>query len=318
MSTEVSYTVESYALYIGVTDSIKKLNPIIKRFGYQFIDIDLAVLEKEFSGLFTVRNNFQNIDSVGIHDVEISIEFLNLIQNHPLFGVSTLVSGKVIFLKKIEDFELKVVDNAMPPPFNELSNFNAFNVSLIRQLRLFKRGEISSPLKFQIIADTRKIIGQLANQNRLGHDEFEISDSDVTELTNYVVNDFVTTTLTDLAIKSFELSYEIADVRVKYTTLMTSLECLFNTGADQITHTISRHLSLILSKNEREFQENYKKIKTLYRYRSQIVHGGDFDMKVVDKYHELQEFTRKAIKYCLGYPFDKQKLFETLNAKGFA
>jgi Apea-like HEPN len=98
---------------------------------------------------------------------------------------------------------------------------------------------------------------------------------------------------------------------------MTCLESLFNLGRDQITHTVSRHLSIILSTNATEFQLNYKRIKKLYGIRSTIVHGGTTNEKIEDVTYELQDKVSKAMLYCFKTDLNKSELFDKLNQSGY-
>ena len=98
---------------------------------------------------------------------------------------------------------------------------------------------------------------------------------------------------------------------------MTCLESLFNLGKDQIAHTISRHLALILSSDKDEFKINYARIKKLYNIRNGIVHGVEYKGNLMDDYIDLCEKVRRAINYCNTAGLTKEQLFEHLNLSGF-
>jgi pimeloyl-ACP methyl ester carboxylesterase len=55
-----SYVVESYALIKNADKSILNLNPIIKKFGYQFIVVNLKELEANFSDLFSLPDLYSS------------------------------------------------------------------------------------------------------------------------------------------------------------------------------------------------------------------------------------------------------------------
>ena len=101
---------------------------------------------------------------------------------------------------------------------------------------------------------------------------------------------------------------------------MTALESLFNSGTSQIAHTISRHLSLIISKNKEEFHRKYKEIKKLYGTLNKIVHGIGVNRQKVDlekSMLNLQVLTREAILHCLESGIGKNELFDHLDSRGF-
>ena len=139
----------------------------------------------------------------------------------------------------------------------------------------------------------------------------------IKELSEKFVKGFKSNSLTELSISNFNLSYEISDLKTRYITLMTCLESLFNQGRDQITHTVSRHLTLIISNSEKEFQENYYRVKNLYGLRSAIVHGSSTKENLSDATSELQNKVRQAINYCLQLNYNKKELFDKLNSMGF-
>ena len=137
------------------------------------------------------------------------------------------------------------------------------------------------------------------------------------QLGNIYEDSFNPNQLTELAIDNFNLSYNIVDVRTKYLSLMTCLESLFNTSTNQISHTVSRHLALIISKNIDEFNNNYRRIKELYGIRNRIVHGGTVSEDISKATDDLQEKARIAINDCLKTNLNKLQLFEKFNVMGY-
>jgi hypothetical protein len=146
--------------------------------------------------------------------------------------------------------------------------------------------------------------------------DFKLTDEEATELSSLLSANYEYNNLTELAIKNFTVVYDIPDGRIRFITLMTCLESLFNLGDGQIAHTIARHLALILSANYESFQKNYTSIKKLYNKRNAIVHGGEYKGEIIKDYLDLSDKVRKAIKYCNQPGLTKQGLFEVLNAKG--
>ena len=315
-------TIEIYALYNNVGVSILKLNPIIEKFGYKFISVNLADFEKNFSNLVSLPKDFQSRGTVLIEDGKYAIsgELYDLISKHQSFGHMTFMKNEVVFLKRIENYEQEIVNNNVDfsLAMNVYSEMYNFNRSLIQYLRLYKTGDIASSLEFQINADTRHITLTVGGPTKVvGHIEFILTDADVNILRESLLLNFSSTPLTELAISNFNLSYEIADLKTKYITLITCLESLINLGSHQITHTVSRHLSLIISNSIEEFQLNYVRTKQLYGIRSSIVHGGEIKEDLSKVTNELQDKVRKAINYCLKLSLNKNGLFEKFNAMGY-
>ncbi len=146
---------------------------------------------------------------------------------------------------------------------------------LIFKLRMFKNGEIECEVMFIFEKESKFISGMLSQPIIGNYSErlYEIKDDEI-EALFYQLNTKIThNKLTELALNNFEQSYLVSNEKLKFVLLTVSLESILNVSKDQITHTIARHASLIISQDANEFRNNYKRIKELYDYRSAIVHG---------------------------------------------
>lgn len=317
------YTVETYAVFHHIDRSILATNSFLTKFGYEFVCFSLKELEIKFSSLLSLPTEFKSEVQVLLHDRDLSIsnEFYQALTNSPLFGHQVLMSREVIFLRAISDFEQKVINNTvnMGVAMQYGGKLQEFVAALIQQFRLFKNGDIDCSMQFQIRKEARYVTSKLSKPiaKSYGHTTFTLTEQEVENLSNSFNETFTGNALTELAISNFNLSYSIADIKTKYITLMTCLESLFNQGRDQIAHTVSRHLSLIISKSEAEFEDNYHRVKKLYQLRNTIVHGGTPKENLSKATDELQNLVRKAINYCLTLQLNKEKLFDKLNTFGF-
>ena len=324
MPNDVIYhTVESYAVFKNVDKTILATNCFLEKFGYKFVCFNLEELEKNFSALLSLPKKFESEHQICFQDNNFSIsnEFCQALMHNHEFGMPSIISKEVIFLKAINDFEQAVVNNIvnMELADTHLGKMQSFVEVLIQQFRLFKNGCISCTSQFQIRKDERNIPIKLWGPigKSLSHSTFTLTESEVEILGTLFKDNFTSNELTELAISNFNLSYDIADIKTKYITLMTCLESLFNQGRDQITHTVSRHLALILSKSDEEFQKNYYRNKVLYNLRSAIVHGNQTNEDLSAATDELQNKVRQAINFCLHLSDNKKQLFDKLNAMGF-
>ena len=317
------YTVETYAVFKNLDKSILKANDFLYKYGYQFVVVDLHELEKNFSGLFSLPKNFQpeTVLTFGDSDITISNEFHKAFLNSSIFGLNSFFLREIILLKRINDYEQKVINKGVDNggALQIMGELQEFTKQLVQQLRLFKNGDIFCPVLFQITKQDRHITGKYSVGGRQVTSlmAYSLSAEEAIRFFGLFRESLQTNSLTELALSNFNLSYEIEDIKTKYITLMTCLESIFNQGRDQITHTVSRHLALITSKSEQEFQINYRRIKHLYKVRSMIVHGGKVKDDLNSLTSELQNNVRSAINYCLASPHDKETLFDKLNAMGF-
>lgn len=317
--------VETYAILNNTNDSILKLNPFLKTKGYEFIKIGLQELEEKFSDLFYLPRKYSETGKIKIGDQIISKEFYIAFNSSPLFNWETKHSGSLILLKNLEKFkfEQKAEKGILKLDLAQSIVFqtSSFCDILIRKLRLFKNGDIENVLVFHKEESQNQIYLRISKP--LGKDHnykvYQIEDNEIEDLLTHLSKEIEESPLIKLSLKNFELSYQIEDVKVKFVTLMTCLETLFNRGNDQISHIVSRHLSLIISQDEATFCVNYKKMKSLYTLRSKIVHGTQLKPKdkIVEEVELLQDLVRKAISYCHSLNKTQDELFDFLNSKGY-
>lgn len=323
MEKQKSYEVECYALFKNVDESILKLNPIIKNAGFEFVAFNLAELEKLFSNLYSLPDNYQTKILLEIEGITTSYEFYTAYTNHSLGDDSLVITHRAIFLKRIENFHQVVIDNTkrLDKSRNIIGEMQKFNSDLLRKLRLFKNGDIMSPVQFQISKEARQVESKLTERviKPPTWKIYSIKDEEIGDLETHMKQKFESNDLTRLAEMYFESCYEFFDAKVRFTNLIMALESIFNRSKDQISHIIARHLSLIISYSKEEFELNYKRIKKLYGFRSQIIHGQKLEFKedIAQATDELQDLTRAAILYCMKLEMNKDELFNYLNAKGY-
>lgn len=321
MLNKGKYTFESYAHILNADKSILKLNPALEKFGYKFLWINASDFEKNFSEILNVpKSNDRPLTIIiGRDQHGISHELHNALVHTPPFGQMFMLMEYpgILLLRKLADFE--VIDDGMDfiVEKKEFSNFYRFTNDLLLQLRLFKIGEIRCSQFFHITSESRQISWRKTEIAIGSSGGYTLTDEEVVHLSKRLVPTYEMNALTELAIKNFNVVYDIPDGRIRFITLMTCLESLFNLGKDQIAHTIARHLSLIISQSKDEFKANYTKIKKLYNMRNSIVHGGEYKGNIIEDYLELSNKIRAAISYCNVSGLTKEKVFEDLNAKGF-
>lgn len=315
------HTLESYAHILNADKSILKLNPALEKFGYQFIWVDATEFDRNFSEILNVPKSDDRPLTIviGRDGHGISHELHNALVHTQIFGTLFLHMEYpgIILLQKLDNFRISGPESDYAIQIKELATFIVFVQDLLLQLRLFKNGEIRCSQLFHISSLTRQIAFRKREIEIGSKGDYSLTDDEAKQLFNKIIAKYETNQLTELAVKNFSVVYDLPDGRIRFITLMTCLESLFNLGKDQIAHTISRHLSVIVSDNMEQFQENYKKIKKLYNTRNSIVHGGEHKGDIMHDYLELSNKVRSAINYCNVPELTKEKLFEDLNSRGF-
>src|SRR4051812_6569658 len=97
--THRAYIMEAYALFINVDNTLLRLNPTIKQYGYEFISVNLAELEKNFSSVFLISTEYQCNEIVYIENSEMPITsgFYNaLLHNSNPIGFRLLIAKEAI------------------------------------------------------------------------------------------------------------------------------------------------------------------------------------------------------------------------------
>ncbi|MDB5284518.1 MAG: hypothetical protein JWO06_3593 [Bacteroidota bacterium] len=314
------YTFESYAIVLNADRTVLKLNPTLEKFGYKFQWVDASELEANFSEIFNVpkANDRPLTIMIGREWKGISHELHNALVHTPPFGqILHMEFPGILLLRKLTDFNVTGDTMDFIIEQTEFKIFHDFANDLLLQLRLFKIGEIRFSQFFNITSETRQVGLRSTGISIGARGDYTLTDSAVEELSNKLVAKYEKNNLTELAIQNFSIVYDLPDGRLRFITLVTCLESLFNLGKDQIAHTISRHLSIILSNSKEQFKENYKQIKKLYNMRSSIVHGGEYKGDIIQDYLELSNKVRAAINFCNVPDLTKEKLFEDLNSRGF-
>lgn len=313
------YTFESYAIVLNVDQTVLKLNSTLEKFGYKFQWVDASVIESDFSEILNVpKSNVRPLTIIiGRESKGISHELHNaLIHNPPLGAILHMEFPGLMLLKKLNDFSVKGDVMDFLTEQIEFNKFYEFANSLLLQLRLFKNGEIRYAQFFNITSKTRQVGFRKMNVSIGAKGTYTLNDKEVERLSQKLVVKYEINDLVELAIKNFCIVYDIPDVRLRLITLVTCLESLFNLGKDQISHTVSRHLSILLSNDKNQFKENYKRIKKLYNVRSSMVHGGNYTGNIIEDYLEMSDMVREAILWCNVPGLTKEKLFDDLNSRG--
>lgn len=291
----------NYFVLNRVYESILKLNPILEKYGFVFESYDL----KEFILKFDQVLSF----GAKLKDRRYYLTFFN---NSPMFDFYVTGNRPMIILRNINSLDYTP---GKITPFED-----AFVKKLITILRLYKSGMIEEIMVFQYDITSKECpsYGFKKMRKDTVSDEYIIEDNDVEKIDALLQKEIVISATVKLAFDSFNEYYEIKQSTLKYVTLMTALESIFNQGNQQIAHTCSRHLSILISENVEEFNENYKSMKKLYDFRSKIVHGIKYkDIDIKGKLSELERYVRIVLNILLYLDISKDELFIELNCKGF-
>ena len=314
---------EKYSALVGIDNSIFKLNPLIKGYGYEFVFLNLSVIEKDFANFFIENYKEEMYPKTKFKfDNFLSTNLALKIQKNHTFWRQLCENEGIILLKKIDDILGITSEEAGCSQKSEmnLEDINKFSNNLITTLRLCKMGEIHLNSCFLVNKETRHVRIRLESKiiKNPNSNFYRVLDDDISEILSFIEVEKLINPFNSLALINFNLSYKSEEMEIKFLKLMISLESLFNQGRDQITHIFARHLALIISNSKQDFTTNYKRIKKMYNIRSSIVHGSTVKENLLEKHAELENFVRIGLKFCLKSGLSKADLFETLNSSGFS
>lgn len=312
--------IESYAYVSNLGRSITLLNNWARAYGFEFIEVDIVTFQNKFGQLINYKIGRKPVTVVQLSNGSIiDKEFYQLLFQSQFYRRKLINEPFFIFVKHIEPYEQQVINNTVQLNTTVAAKMQNFLSNLIRKLRLFKAGSISIVTEFEIERDSRHI-GMMSYglRSQLSSEVvYEISPYELPYLIQLLDHEIKLESLNEIALLNFEASYSITNIKVRFITLVTSLESIFNHGRDQIAHTISRHMSILISKSQNDFEENYKRIKKLYNKRNTLVHGGHEEVSSSEIY-ELEDLVRKAIVFTLYNSYKtRQELFDYCNSRGF-
>lgn len=305
----------------GVDDSILKLNPFISKKGFEFIKYSLDEFEEKFIHFFTDEKERMSAD-------ESNTLFINSLVNSKYFNFNEIYHKNecVIFLRV-----------HLAKSLNEecLAEINEDLDELIRELKLLKKGHVKLISSFDILQRDRWHFPDLPTSyelpsKKINYLKYSLQDADSSMLKFFSTQLLIPEYLR-LAFNSFFESYNIEDEKLKFVMLMICLESVFNkSNQDPITHIISRHVALLITKDKDSFLKMYNEVRRLYNIRSAIVHGKDEKSskenlrEINTDVLKLEEIVRSVLKqliwihdFDLNMPKDKKELWNYLNARGF-
>ncbi len=120
-----------------------------------------------------------------------------------------------------------------------------------------------------------------------------------------------------LSLRSFELSYVVPDMGLKFLSLMMALETLLIPSPHELRYRVSRNAAVLLGDNREDANRIFRELKTLYNKRSKLVHEGRGSIISHHDIRSLGNYVRRAILEVCRMSLNKQELGELLNSCGF-
>lgn len=188
--------------------------------------------------------------------------------------------------------------------------------STLRLMRLFKDGNVCMPLHY--VLDDSEAIMRLAANRYVSRESYSLADSELDDLDAFLSDTRLPLPFSflELALQNFELHYEIANLNLRFLSLMIGLETLFNPGGGEVRYRVSRNAAVLLGKDGEDARSIYSEIKRFYDKRSVLVHTGDSDISR-DDLEKLRSYVRESIKLISKTYLSKDQIIELLNESAF-
>lgn len=186
---------------------------------------------------------------------------------------------------------------------NELKYLN----SIISLLQIYKKGniglrEIFFTFKYGILgsinSENIKVVN--ADVNTIKQNVFSLSEKDVANCNLFIRNYYGTElALMKDTINEFTFGQKQIDEATGFEQYITALEMiLLEKNTNMIKETLSKRVSALLGTCDVEIKNLYKKMRKLYRLRSNSLHKG---MSItINELDELEDITRMVIKKYLA------------------
>jgi len=194
-----------------------------------------------------------------------------------------------------------------------------------RLLRLFKEGNITLACSFlYYLADADKEAKPFDCNIReypvVDVTQFALTPREISEAESFLKS--TSFPLPDkalqLALESFDKSYETDDSGLAFLSLMIAMEVLLHPGdRDELRYRISRNAGVLLGQDLGKGDAIFKEMKSLYDKRSALVHTGDRSLVARQDLLKLRQYVRETIKEAMSSRMSKDELLRTLNACGF-
>ncbi len=121
-----------------------------------------------------------------------------------------------------------------------------------------------------------------------------------------------------LALESFDKSYETDDAGLAFLSLMIAMEVLLHPGdRDELRYRICRNAGVLLGRDLGKGETIFREMQGLYDKRSRLVHTGNRSDVTREDVLKLRQHVREAIKEVLSSRMSKGELLTMLNTCGF-
>ncbi len=219
--------------------------------------------------------------------------------------------------EKSKDGKFMNMGEKFIPFYKEL--IQPYLTPVLRLIRLFKEGNICSPLAYDYFEIERKPQRLMVSLRYpfIEDESFKLTNEEMAELQSFLskVKLPFKYNYLKVALENFEMSYSIEDIGLKFISLMICLEVLFSLR-EKLKYRISRSVAVLLGNNKTESENIFTEIGKLYNLRSKIVHTG---VKEVTQDHvkRLRYYIRECIKKVHMMDIEKKDLAGFLNFKGY-
>ncbi len=191
--------------------------------------------------------------------------------------------------------------------------------NILKLIVLFKEGGVYMPRYYLYLEDGKPIMSSGTPRNVFSPKIYTLSDSEIIDLNVFLKETKLpfNKSFIQLAFDAYMMSYRFIgpNLALSFIILVTSLEILFvdDRRARGKVQIISNRASTIIGGSIIEKREIRKKVDSLYRKRTDIVHDGDFRAASKSDHEELRHYVRECIKRASTIDLSKEDLIKKLD-----
>ncbi|MBY0480697.1 MAG: hypothetical protein K2Q21_05025 [Chitinophagaceae bacterium] len=314
------------------------MNSIIQKYDYEIYQIQLSEFEKSFRILFNLepfdeKKHKQNTcifcnNKIGAKETcFITEEFYQTLVTHYTENNEFFRSGQVTFIKTKKAFQVDrntiwfdkgIIDQ-------DLKKLKRFADKLQSCLRFARYDSIECHFYFARILNEQNLIPLIDTKSfRLSNKVQPFVGQDTAMISALLNIDRKINGYTQFAIATFEESFRIQNLQIRFIHLMNCLEMCFNyANNDMPAQIVAKYSSLLISKNKQEFSSVYSELLNLFWLKKRILSGALINEQsftdveqLYDKTIFIEDLSRNVIKKLLYMNIKtKEELYNKLDQR---
>lgn len=187
----------------------------------------------------------------------------------------------------------------------------------IALMRLYKEGNIRMLMEYYytVIEQQNKEIVAAHAAMPVVEGRFTLTEKEVGQLERFIQTASLPLQppFVELALRNFELSYQVNEIGLSFVAAMIGMEILFDAGAQKV----ARNAAVLLGVDKQNSTVIFKELRQLHEKRSKFVHSGKASKLSKEDVKRIRFYLRESIKKTSAIGIRKEELLQELNTMAF-